>query len=51
MKHVHFQNGTSTMAGDLYLPQDFNESKKYPAIVFVHPAGGVKKRRSSNIAE
>jgi fermentation-respiration switch protein FrsA (DUF1100 family) len=44
MKHVHFQNGTITLAGDLYLPQGFNEGKKYPAIVCAHPAGGVKER-------
>lgn len=32
------------MAGHLYLPNNFNENKKYPAIVVVHPGGGVKEQ-------
>jgi hypothetical protein len=44
IRQNNFQNGTIKMAGDLYLPEGFNEGKKYPAIVCAHPSGGVKKR-------
>lgn len=32
------------MAGNLYLPEGMDENKKYPAIVCVHPGGGVKEQ-------
>lgn len=32
------------MAGELYLPESFNENKKYSAIVVTHPGGGVKEQ-------
>ncbi len=32
------------IAAELYKPADFNSNKKYPAIIVVHPAGGVKER-------
>ena len=32
------------IAGELYKPENFNESKKYPAVIVVHPAGGVKEQ-------
>lgn len=41
---VYFKNGIWKMAGDLYLPEDFNENTKYAAIVCVHPGGGVKEQ-------
>lgn len=44
MKNVTFRNGNLKMAGNLYLPADFKENKKYAAIVCVHPGGGVKEQ-------
>lgn len=32
------------IAGELYKPDNFDVNKKYPAIVVVHPAGGVKEQ-------
>ena len=42
--NVTFKNNGIDMAGDLYLPKDFSEGRKYPAIVSVHPGGGVKEQ-------
>lgn len=50
-KSVTFQNGTIQMAGDLYLPAGFEESKKYPALVTVHPGGGVKEQTAGLYAQ
>jgi fermentation-respiration switch protein FrsA (DUF1100 family) len=33
-----------SLAGNLYLPANFDETKQYPAIVVVHPNGGVKEQ-------
>lgn len=43
---VHYNQRYSDIkiAGELYKPENFSESKKYPAIVVVHPAGGVKEQ-------
>ncbi|WEK71189.1 MAG: alpha/beta hydrolase [Candidatus Chryseobacterium colombiense] len=41
---VIFRNGEIEMAGNLFLPSDFNPTQKYPAIVVGHPAGGVKEQ-------
>ena len=38
-KNVTFKNRAINMAGNLYLPNDFSDNKKYAAIVCV-PAGG-----------
>ncbi len=32
------------LVAEVYKPADFNPAKKYPAIVVVHPAGGVKEQ-------
>ena len=48
---VTFQNRTITMAGDLYLPNGFKESEQYPAIVCVHPGGGVKEQTAGVYAQ
>lgn len=42
--HVSFKNNGIDMAGNLYLPKNFSEAGKYPAIVSVHPGGGVKEQ-------
>jgi uncharacterized protein len=43
-RSVSFKNNSIDMAGNLYLPKNFSKSGKYPAIVSVHPGGGVKEQ-------
>ncbi|KAI8717064.1 DLH domain-containing protein [Fusarium sp. LHS14.1] len=42
--NVTFQNRSVRIAALLHLPDDFQEDRKYPAFVGVHPAGGVKEQ-------
>jgi fermentation-respiration switch protein FrsA (DUF1100 family) len=44
IKTVTFKNKTITLAGHLHLPDDFAEDQTYPALVGIHPAGGVKEQ-------
>ncbi|MBD5416920.1 MAG: alpha/beta hydrolase [Desulfovibrio sp.] len=45
MEKVTFPNlYKMEMAGDLFLPQGFDKSKKYPAIIVGHPMGAVKEQ-------
>lgn len=46
-KRVTFKNQELKMAGVLFSPADLDESKKYPAIVVVHPGGGSKDQTAS----
>lgn len=46
-KKVFFKKFDLKIAGLLFLPDNFDESKKYPAIVVTHPGGGVKEQCSS----
>lgn len=46
-KKITFKKFDLNIAGLLFLPKDFDESKKYPAIVITHPGGGVKEQCSS----
>lgn len=48
---VTFNNNNLKMAGNLYLPKGFDKNKKYPAIVVVHPGGGVKEQTAGLYAE
>ncbi len=32
------------LAGVLFIPENFDETKQYPAIVVVHPGGSVKEQ-------
>jgi len=44
---VKFRNRVMIdVAGDLYLPKDIDNSKKYAAIIVGHPFGGVKEQTS-----
>src|SRR5688500_5170916 len=43
-KPVTFKNQNIKMAGLIFSPADMDESKKYPAIVVVHPGGGIKEQ-------
>src|SRR5689334_12676472 len=51
MRHITFKNRSIDMAGNLYLPPDFDENGSYPAIVVVHPGGGVKEQAAGLYAE
>lgn len=44
MKAVTFRSGNNSIAGNIYFPASFIPSEKYPAIVCVHPGGGVKEQ-------
>jgi fermentation-respiration switch protein FrsA (DUF1100 family) len=44
-------NATITIAGNVYLPKGFDPSKKYAAIVVVHPGGGVKEQTAGLYAQ
>ncbi|WP_459662333.1 alpha/beta hydrolase [Novosphingobium sp. 11B] len=44
IKDVTFENKGVRIAGHLHLPHGFGEDRKYPALVGVHPAGGVKEK-------
>lgn len=43
-KATTFKNKTLRMAAEIHLPDNFTETNKYPAIVCIHPAGGVKEQ-------
>jgi fermentation-respiration switch protein FrsA (DUF1100 family) len=51
MQAVSFKNNDITMAGNLYLPPSFSEGRTYPAIVSVHPGGGVKEQTAGIYAQ
>lgn len=46
-KKVTFKKQGLNIAGLLFLPDNFDENNKYPAIVVTHPGGGVKEQCSS----
>jgi fermentation-respiration switch protein FrsA (DUF1100 family) len=41
---VSFRNRAVEIAAHLHLPDNFNEDEQYPALVGIHPAGGVKEQ-------
>lgn len=43
-KNITFKNGIWSLAGILYLPDDFDEKKQYAALVFGNPGGSVKEQ-------
>jgi fermentation-respiration switch protein FrsA (DUF1100 family) len=43
-KAVLFANRGVDISGHLHLPDNFQEDRKYPALVGIHPAGGVKEQ-------
>lgn len=51
MKKVNFPNRNINIATNLYLPGDFDPSRKYPAIIVRHPAGGVKEQTAGLYAK
>jgi len=44
VKTISFKDKAVDIAGHLHLPDNFREDKKYPALVGIHPAGGVKEQ-------
>ncbi|MCP2265293.1 hypothetical protein APR03_002649 [Promicromonospora thailandica] len=45
-ERVTFGNGATELVGDLHLPAGFDESRRYAAIVTVHPGSSVKEQTS-----
>ena len=45
------QHQNLKIAGNLYLPKNYQQGKKYPAIITVHPGGGVKEQTSGLYAK
>jgi fermentation-respiration switch protein FrsA (DUF1100 family) len=43
-KATTFKNKGLKMAAEIHLPDNFKETNTYPAIVCIHPAGGVKEQ-------
>jgi fermentation-respiration switch protein FrsA (DUF1100 family) len=44
VRTVSFRNKAVKIAAHLHLPDNFTEDRQYPALVGVHPAGGVKEQ-------
>jgi fermentation-respiration switch protein FrsA (DUF1100 family) len=44
VKAVSFSNRALEISAHLHLPDSFREHRKYPALVGIHPAGGVKEQ-------
>ena len=51
MQSVEFKNGDITMAGNVFVPADFDSERTYPTIVVVHPGGGVKEQTAGVYAQ
>lgn len=51
MEKVRYNNHGIEMVGNLYFPENFDKSKKYPVIVVGHPGGGVKEQASGLYAK
>lgn len=51
MQKVSFPHQTLKMVGNLFLPANFDKTKKYPAIVVTHPFGGVKEQAAGLYAK
>jgi uncharacterized protein len=49
IRHVTIKNLAWDTSADIYLPPDFDENQKYPAIVSTHPIGSCKEQTSGNI--
>ncbi|OLF54504.1 alpha/beta hydrolase [Pseudomonas chlororaphis] len=49
IKHVTYRNLGWDSTADIYLPADFDETRRYPAIVSTHPIGSCKEQTSGNV--
>ncbi|MEQ0564238.1 alpha/beta hydrolase [Amycolatopsis sp. NEAU-NG30] len=50
IRTVSFRNKAVDIAAHLHLPDNFDENAKYPALVGIHPAGGVKEQTIGHYA-
>tara|TARA_B100000700_G_scaffold306426_1_gene381576 strand:+ start:590 stop:961 length:372 start_codon:yes stop_codon:yes gene_type:complete len=48
---VAFLSEQSRIAGNVFLPPDYNRSNSYPALVVITPASGVKEQTAGIYAE
>jgi len=46
-ERVTFKNGAINMAGILFSPANAVPGRTYPAVVVIHPAGGIKEQTAS----
>ena len=51
IKPVSYEINGIKVAANLYLPADFDENKKYPAVTSAHPNGGCKEQVSGLFAQ
>ena len=51
IRPVRFPSGPFTLAGALFLPEGFEESGSYPALVIAHPEGSVKEQAPALYAQ
>jgi hypothetical protein len=51
MQSITFDNNGLAMAGNLFLPPGFDSASSYPAIISVHPGGGVKEQTAGVYAQ
>lgn len=49
MKTVKIKTTYWDIAADLHFPPDFDEKKKYPAIISAHPIGSCKEQTAGNV--
>ena len=49
--NVTFKSNGLKIAGHLYLPEEYKEGEKRPAIVVGHPCGGVKEQTAGLYAK
>lgn len=49
MKTVSIKTPNWDIAADLQFPPDFDENKRYPAIISAHPIGSCKEQTSGNV--
>ena len=48
---VTYKLNGNTIAANIYIPANFDSSKKYPAVVVAHPNGGVKEQTAGLYAQ
>lgn len=51
VQSVSFKNNDISLAGNVYYPKGFDESRKYAAVVVIHPGGGVKEQAAGLYAQ
>lgn len=49
--HVNYKLKGIDIAANVYTPANYDESKKYPAIIIAHPNGGVKEQTAGLYAQ